>query len=173
MRIELSELEGGNGGFAHEYQPGELVLDDERLTVIDRPKITGRVKRDGNRVKLVGIVEGQVQVECDRCLKPVIVPVTPNVNIEYMTAADYQSQHAVELGEQDMNVVVFDGQSIDVDALVAEELQLALPDHVLCKPDCKGICSVCGADRNSNQCSCETSEVDPRWAALKKLVNSE
>ncbi|HEV7684362.1 MAG TPA: DUF177 domain-containing protein, partial [Pyrinomonadaceae bacterium] len=59
------------------------------------------------------------------------------------------------------------------DELVTEELLLAIPDHVLCNDNCKGICPVCGKDRNSVDCNCETKEVDPRWAGLKVLVNRE
>lgn len=171
MRIELAQLEGAKGEFGHEYQPGELVLDDERLRIVEGPTVAGRVRRDGTKVKLAAKVEGKVEVECDRCLKPITLPVSSNVKLDYMTTADYKSQHAVELGEEDLNVTVFDGETIDIDALVAEELQLAIPDQTLCTVDCKGICSVCGANKNATDCNCETKEVDPRWAGLKDLVN--
>ena len=171
MRIELAELERGQGEFAHQYQPGELVLDDDRLRIVEAPTVSGRVRRDGTKVKVAAKVEAKLAVECDRCLKPITLPVNSNVKLDYMTTADYQSQHAVELGEEDLNVTVFDGETIDIDALVAEELQLAIPDQALCTVDCKGICSVCGTNKNATDCNCETKEVDPRWAGLKDLVN--
>ena len=62
---------------------------------------------------------------------------------------------------------------IDIDELVHEEILLAVPDHILCQDDCKGICPGCGADRNAVNCGCASAEVDPRWAGLKELVNRE
>ena len=173
MRIELANLEGGKGNFAHSYQPGELVLDDERLRIAGAAQVSGKIDQDGPRVKVSGSVEGLVQVECDRCLKTVDVPVNSRFNLEYVSPEEYESQHAVELSEDELELSVFDGKAIDIDALVAEELMLAAPDQVLCKSDCKGLCPVCGTDRNSNDCGCETAEVDPRWTVLKGLVNGK
>jgi uncharacterized protein len=114
-----------------------------------------------------------VQVECDRCLKFVTLPVDSKFELEYVTPKDYEAQHAVELTEQDLDLEVFDGEVVDIDQLVTEELLLAVPTQVLCKDNCKGICPVCGIDRNRLDCSCDAAEVDPRWAGLKKLVNRE
>ncbi|HEY3039420.1 MAG TPA: DUF177 domain-containing protein [Pyrinomonadaceae bacterium] len=173
MRIELAGLESGRGAFAHAYAPGEIVLEDERLRLIDPPTVSGQLRQEGRRVHVSGQLAGRVQVECDRCLKPVEIPVDSRFKLEYVTAEDYEAQQAVELTQEDLDLSVFDGEVIDIDELVTEEILLAVPDHVLCNDDCKGICPVCGADRNSVDCGCRTAEVDPRWAGLKKLVNSK
>jgi uncharacterized protein len=172
MRIELARLEGANE-FAHAYAPGELVIEDNRMRLLRLPTVSGKIRREGRRIKLNGSVSAQVQVECDRCLKFVAFPVDSKFMLEYVTPEDYQAQHAVELTEDDLDFAVFDGEVIDIDELVAEELLLAVPAHVLCKDNCKGICPVCGEDRNQLDCGCETAEVDPRWAGLKKLVNGK
>jgi uncharacterized protein len=173
MRIELAGLESGRGAFAHAYASGEVVLEDERLRLIDPPTVSGQLRQEGRRVHVSGRLAARVQVECDRCLKPVEIPVDSRFKLEYVTAEDYEAQQAVELTQEDLDLSVFDGEVIDIDELVTEEILLAVPDHVLCNDDCKGICPVCGADRNSVDCGCRTAEVDPRWAGLKKLVNSK
>jgi uncharacterized protein len=173
MRIELTGLESGRGAFAHAYTSGEVVLEDERLRLIDPPTVSGQLRQEGRRVHVSGRLAARVQVECDRCLKPVEIPVDSRFKLEYVTAEDYEAQQAVELTQEDLDLSVFDGEVIDIDELVTEEILLAVPDHVLCNDDCKGICPVCGADQNSVDCGCRTAEVDPRWAGLKKLVNSK
>ena len=50
-----------------------------------------------------------------------------------------------------------------------EQMLLGLPMDVLCKPDCKGLCMVCGQDRNANDCGHEQKVPDPRWSALKNI----
>lgn len=172
MQIEVASLAESGKDFDHQYRPGELNLEDDRVHLLDpQPRVQGRIRRDGRGVKLVGRITGQLQLECDRCLKPVNSAVVAKFSREYATTADYEAQHAVELSEDDLNLSVFDGAVIDVDALVREELLLAAPDQVLCQQNCQGICPTCGVDRNSTACDCESAEVDPRWAGLKELVN--
>lgn len=173
MRIELAGLENGKGTFAHAYAPGELVVEDERLSLLVPPTISGEIRQKGERVHVSGRLTARVRLECDRCLKPIELPVDSKFKLEYVTAAEYEAQQAVELTEADLDLSVFDGEAIDIDELVTEELLLAIPDHVLCNDNCKGICPVCGKDRNSVDCNCETKEIDPRWAGLEKLVNGK
>ncbi len=173
MRIELASLENGKGRFSHNYAPGELVLDDERVNVLEPPVVSGEVRQAGRRAEVAGRVSGRLELDCDRCLKPVEFPIKSVFKLEYVTPADYAEQQAVELTEADLDLSTFDGEVIYLDELVKEELLLALPDHVLCNDNCKGICPTCGADRNSAECNCDNRDVDPRWAGLKELVNGK
>ena len=170
MRIELESLEGGKGKFAHEYAPGEMVIEDERLTVVVPPRVSGDIRREGDRVNVSGRVTGRIQLECDRCLKPVEVAVDSKFKLEYVTAKDYEALQAGDLTEEQLNLATFDGEEIDVDALVTEELLLAAPDHLVCDEACKGMCAVCGVNKNVADCTCETQATDPRWAGLKDLI---
>src|ERR1043166_4928317 len=139
MRIELANLEGGKGAFSHTYAAGDLVLDDDRLGVLEPPTVSGEIRQRNDKVKVTGRVQARAQVECDRCLQPVELPIDSRFMLEYVTTEAYQAQQAVELTEDDLDLSVFDGEAIDIDELVKEELLLAIPDHVLCNENCKGI----------------------------------
>jgi uncharacterized protein len=170
MRIELDKLEGRGGQFAHAYEPKELVLDDEHVRLTRWPEVSGSARRNGQEVRLRGTITARAEVDCDRCLKSVDVPVETDFDVTYVPATDYGAEpEAAELQEDDLSLSVFDGESIDVDELVREQVLLALPTRALCGEDCKGLCPVCGEDRNREACACEPTEVDPRWAALKDL----
>ena len=171
MRIELENLEGGKGDFAHVYQPEELNPVDERVQLTEPAAVTGKVRLAGNEVFVNGHVETRAQVECDRCLKPIDLPVSADFALEYITGAEYESSSgAAELTEAEMSVSVFDGEAIDVDEVVKEQILLAVPTRMLCREDCKGICPECGTDLNSGECNCVKDDIDPRWAALKNLT---
>jgi len=169
MRIELENLEGGKGDFAHVYNPDELNPVDERVKLSGTARVNGKIRLAGNEVFVNGHIETRAQVECDRCLKPVDVPVNADFELEYITGSEYESGGAAELTEAEMSVSVFDGDAIDVDEIVKEQILLAVPTRMLCGEDCKGICPQCGIDRNTGQCNCVTEDIDPRWAALKNL----
>ena len=169
MRIELENLEGGKGGFAHVYQPDDLNPLDERIRLVEPVAVKGNVKLARALVQVNGHIDTRAQVECDRCLQPVELPVDADFALEYITGSDYESSEAAELTDEEMSVSVFDGEAIDVDEIVKEQILLAVPTRMLCREDCKGICPECGIDRNSGECACVSDDVDPRWAALKNL----
>src|SRR5215213_3553191 len=169
MRIELENLKGGKGGFAHVYQPDDLNPVDERIRLIEPVIVKGNIRLAGAEVFVNGHIDTRAQVECDRCLRPVELPVNAVFALEYITGQDYQSSQVAELTDEAMSVSVFDGEAIDVDEIVKEQILLAVPSRMLCRDDCKGICPECGMDRNTGECSCVTDNIDPRWAALKNL----
>lgn len=170
MRIELENLEGGKGDFAHVYQPDDLNPVDERISLSAPATVSGKVRLAGNEVFVNGHVETRAQVECDRCLQPIETPVDADFALEYITGSEYESSAVAELTEEEMSVAVFDGKALDVDEIVKEQIVLAVPTRMLCREDCKGICPECGTDRNTGDCNCATNDTDPRWAALKKLI---
>lgn len=173
MRIELDRLQETGDKFAHVYEPEELVLDEEHARLTEPPEIAGRVSRSGHEVRVRGKINARAEVDCDRCLKAVTVPVETEFDVTYVPEDDYREGEAAELKEDDLSLSVYDGATIDVDELVREQLLLALPTRALCTEECKGLCPVCGADRNADACDCETKEVDPRWAGLKAMRNDE
>ena len=173
MRIELVNLEHGRADFAHVYQPDELGSLDERVTLLAPVRVNGKVRLAGAEVFVNGHIETRAQVECDRCLKQVELPVNADFDLQYITGAEYESSAAAELTEEVMAVSVFDGETIDVDEIVKEQISLAVPTRIMCQPDCKGICPVCGTDKNTSECECEAKDVDPRWAALKDLTSGK
>jgi len=169
MRIELENLEGSKGDFAHVYQPEDLNPVDERVSLIAPAAVNGKVRLSGNEVFVNGHIDTRAQVECDRCLKPVELPVNVDFTLEYISGSEYEASQTAALTEEEMSVSVFDGGAIDVDEIVKEQVLLAVPTRMLCREDCKGICPDCGIDRNTGECDCITNEIDPRWAALKNL----
>lgn len=174
MRIELDKLEAASNRFQHVYEPEEIILDEEHARLTRQPEIQGSASRKGNEVRLRGTITASAEVDCDRCLNAVTIPVEAEFDVTYVPVEDYRSNAPAELQEDDLSLAVFDGEAIDVDELVREQLLLALPARALCREECKGLCPTCGADRNTDGlCACEQKEIDPRWAGLEKLVNGK
>jgi len=169
VRIELDSLIGTKAPFAHVYAPGELEFNDNRVRLSGPPEVSGTLIRKGKRVLLHGRLAAHTEVDCDRCLRLVSVPVEAQFDLQYVTRLDYESSAEVELEEEDLTISVFDGEAIDIDQMVCEQVLLTVPERVLCRDDCKGLCPKCGADRNLKECGCDGGEIDPRWAALRNL----
>ena len=109
-------------------------------------------------------------VACDRCLKPVDVPITTSVQLMVERVAGGRSDAGErELKRDDLGVVEVAGDSLESAPLVREQIVLELPAKPLCRVDCAGLCPRCGADRNLGECRCGDTAADPRWEALSAL----
>lgn len=173
MRIELDKLEQTGNRFAHNFEPEEIVLDEEHARLLTAPDINLRVNRSGHEFRLRGTISALAEVDCDRCLKSISFPITAEFDVKYVPSEDYTSTEVAELQEDDLKVSFFEGETIDIDELVREQVLLALPGRALCGEECKGLCPVCGTNKNSDSCNCDSAGIDPRWAGLEKLVNRE
>jgi uncharacterized protein len=74
-----------------------------------------------------------------------------------------------ELEPDEIVCEFFDGEVIEVDQLVAEQIFLALPVKVLCSEDCKGICPGCGANLNEEACRCRADRGQSPFEKLKSI----
>ena len=63
------------------------------------------------------------------------------------------------------------GTELDAEQLLYNEILINWPIRVLCKDDCKGICSRCGANLNIQECGCDTTELDPRMAVISDIFS--
>ena len=169
MRIELEKLETGSGQFAHVFGTGELSLEDDRARLTGPAEIRAGVRREDGRVRVRGNVSAEVELECDRCLQPVTMPVAARFDVDYVPVSNYEQEQPAELQDDDLGEAVFDGEAIDLDDLTREQVILSLPARVLCREGCKGLCQVCGIDKNLKDCECESRPGDPRWAALNDM----
>ena len=61
--------------------------------------------------------------------------------------------------------------NLDTEQLISNEILINWPIRVLCKDDCQGICSHCGVNLNRETCDCDTSELDPRMAAIRDIFS--
>ncbi len=169
MRIELDKLEERGGRFTRLYEANDLTLDDPEVRLIGPAEVSGRLQREGNEVALRGRLHTKLEVVCGRCLQPVELPISTDFSERFVRTVSWAAEEQHELQAEDLNISVFDGEGIELDDLVREELLLAVPANVLCREDCKGLCPICGIDRNLNPCQCEVDEVDSRWQKLKEL----
>lgn len=171
MIIFVSQISEDEGLCVHHLYPeGEPGLAGDESRLSGRPVLDLKATREADKVRLVGSVKATVVIECDRCLAPLSVPVDQSFDLLYVPPARPASAHdEKELGEDDLSVSFYQGQAIDLDDLVREQIELTLPMARLCAEGCRGLCPHCGANLNQGQCDCSSEEIDPRWAALKDL----
>ena len=137
--------------------------------LIEPVTVNGRIRRKGVEVVLRGNLRTKAAVACGRCLKPVGLPIEVEFAERFTPAVSWKDEEQHELSEEDLDLSAFDGEGVDLDDLVKEEIMLAMPAVMLCTEECKGLCPNCGADFNEASCDCATKQIDSRWEKLKDL----
>jgi uncharacterized protein len=174
MKIEIEGLTEGGKEFERVYSPEELPLEDEFARLASRVRVSGRASRKRGEVEVRGSLDTSVELPCDRCAAPAVFPVNVDFKAELGFAdANAGLPEATELQDADMDFSTVEGDAVDLDEIVREQILLALPARHLCGEDCKGLCVTCGANLNERDCGCGHKEIDPRWSALAALKNRD
>ena len=96
---------------------------------------------------------------CFRCL----------TDAELSLSLSLREYEATKPESDDERTEYLDDDRLDLSAWAHDAIALALPDKILCRPDCAGLCPVCGKDLNAEPHEHAEERADPRWAALEAL----
>ncbi len=145
----------------------EIESDGIKYPVLSKDELKFHFGLTGDgKLVIDGSTNFSLEGSCDRCLKSVKI----EVPIEFTyTVVKPDGYH--ELDEDDEQGFM-DGYELDTEILIYNELLMSLPMKVLCKETCKGLCPVCGKNRNDGDCGCDTFVPDPRMAAIKDIFNA-
>jgi uncharacterized protein len=173
MLIEVERLSERGADFEQVYTPEEFSLEDDYARLAGSVRVAGHASRKRGEVDLRGSIEASVELNCDRCLAPVAMPVRLDFKAELgmtdKSAGATEATEATELQDTDLDFSTYDGEAINLDEIVREQILLSLPARQLCSDDCKGLCLDCGANLNEQTCDCKRNETDPRWSVLAEL----
>jgi uncharacterized protein len=145
----------------------DLVQGETDLDAI----ITGQVKLDSTQVGVLvqGDMEGNAVLSCARCLEPVETPLAFRIEETFVPTIDIMTGRPIEVEEEDPALWINEHHILDLEEVIRQDAVLAAPSHVLCSPDCRGLCPNCGQNLNEGSCDCRP-EPDPRWSALLDLL---
>ena len=141
----------------------------------EEPRYEVTLKRiDEITAHAAGVISGIVHSVCGRCAEPLEWKIHEESEYIYRVGKDLSAivkEH--EVSDEDSTVVYLETPLIDLRAAAEEQLFLALPEKLLCRNDCKGMCYTCGVSLNTEECSCEGASSESPFAVLKKLKNRQ
>lgn len=110
----------------------------------------------------------EFDADCSRCLAPFGYLAHISFEEVYAQQLDLTTGHRLPLEEPEAPLISLEN-TIDISEAVRQYTEMAAEMQPLCRPDCPGICPVCGADLSTTRCRCDRTPIDPRWAALVAL----
>ncbi len=163
MIIELESI-FNTEGLSHrfDYELDLSAIQVSGYSPVKKPvKVKGCIENKAGIVNLKGTAHLVYEAPCDRC--------ATEVTKEFNYPLEHTLVVALESGENDAFLEV-PNMRLNLDELVEEDVNLALPSKYLCNEECKGLCMKCGKNLNEGQCECKR-DVDPRLAALLDLLD--
>lgn len=171
MLINLSDVLTSEGKTTECTVPLELECFSSRLgdfAVTDKTPIAFTFANIGvGKAKMEGRADLSFAAVCDRCLTQ--TPVNLEISIERIVISPDVETEDDE--EADSRQFMEDFQ-LDTEALVYQEILENWPMKILCREDCKGVCPVCGQNRNIRECGCDTFVPDPRMLVIGDIFNA-
>ena len=153
----------------------ELKLDDlddgGGVMPVARARLTGRVEQAAHGAGVEGHLEATVRRACGRCLEVFEVPVSINFALALVPELPSPSDPtAAAAAASDGDLFHAPEGKADLELMAVEQIYLSLPIKPVCHEVCKGLCPVCGANRNVvGECGCRAEIDDPRLAPFHEL----
>jgi uncharacterized protein len=178
MLVKLQDLRQGPREYDVRLSPAELHLTAEGFEFPTPVAANVRFQLFGEKVRATGRLETEVAVECSRCLKPLRKTISTPVALVFekrpSAEEDPRSLMEKEWDAEKRGIEYYDEELVDATEPFRQLILLELPNHPLCRKNCRGLCPHCGADLNQGPCRCETEETpavgEPEWkAALRKM----
>jgi uncharacterized protein len=171
MLLDLSRFRGNIDQVDRLVDPADLARPGDEFRVVTPAHLVVEVRKDEQKVRLVGRLSAGLECACGRCLEPFGVAVDTPLDLLFLPFSASAGAAEGEVADDDVGVSFYRDDVIDLGDVMRDEFHLALPMKPLCRPDCKGLCPVCGVNRNRETCACQPTWVDPRMAGLKTLLD--
>jgi uncharacterized protein len=172
MLLSIKEMEVRKLPFAGTWEPNGFDFADPGV-VQKSPLVAEGVAEllpdTGGEVRVHGRIRTDLETECDRCLGRASFQIDAPFDLFYraLETAAHEQEVAIDEGEAEMGFYELPG--LQLEDIVREQVLLQLPMQRVCGDTCKGICPICGANRNETDCTCQPPSGDDRWMVLKDL----
>jgi uncharacterized protein len=120
-----------------------------------------------------GTFSTRVRLACSRCLKDFETMLTSAFELTYVKEVpglmDVLDEQEIELKAEEIGLMVFKGEEINLHQGIQEQVVMAFPLQPLCDENCKGLCPQCGSDLNRRDCGCARGSGSNPFTVLKNL----
>ena len=172
MFLSIKEMEVRKVRFDETFQPGEIDFSSEDVRQSAPLHAAGTAELLANtdgEVRIQGHLTVKLESECDRCLARAEFPLDAGFDLFYRSSRALNRAEEVAIDEGEAEIGFYEGAGMELEDVLREQVVLLLPMQRVCSAGCKGICPVCGKNRNESACDCREEPADDRWSALRKI----
>jgi len=166
LRLDLARL-GRDGSVQVDAQvpPDDALWEGLEVSFEGPVEVHLRASTAGTgEIVVRGTVDAGLRQECRRCLEAVPGRLSEEVTMVFVPVSTPGAED-----DGDARLFEESAAELDLGTPVLEELVLGINLYVVCSPECRGLCPMCGVNLNQDSCDCTEEGDDPRWDALRAL----
>jgi uncharacterized protein len=174
MFLSIKEMELRKIRFDETFAPGELDFEEDSIEQAGPLHANGTAEllpHTGGEVRVQGRLDVRLETECDRCLGRAQFPLEAAFDLFYRPILHNAHEEEAAIDEGEAELAFYEGDGMELEDILREQVLLLMPMQRVCREDCKGICPTCGCNRNEEPCNCTSSHAGERWGALESLKN--
>jgi uncharacterized protein len=154
MYIDINEI-GVKGLLLEDrIELEDHLLIEEESFFLDGVDFSVYFTREKGKIRVRGQIRTVLSLRCVNCVENYELKVNSKFDIILFPVYLVKSTDTT-LTTDEMEYIFFDGEEIDLEKILMEQVNLFIPFNPTCTPDCKGICPNCGANLNYEECQCE------------------
>ncbi|HSG27194.1 MAG TPA: DUF177 domain-containing protein [Candidatus Krumholzibacterium sp.] len=165
LKIRISGLSAGPHEYSLSVAPSDIQLDQNFNAPV---KVDVRLEKTPRQIYLQTRISTSGQFQCDRCLSEFRQQISTRYSIVYI----FDESDAGQFPPEEVRIVHQDLPVIDLSEDVREMIVLSVPLKLLCREECRGLCSSCGKDLNAGACGCPRDAQKATWRGLEKLLKN-
>jgi len=172
MFLSVKEMEVRKVRFDETFPPGEIDFSSDQVKQAGPLHAEGVAELLANtdgEIRIKGRLTVRMEAECDRCLGRALFPLDAVFDLFYRPSDALAAVEEVAIDEGEAEMGFYGGLGMELEDVLREQILLSLPMQRVCSADCKGICPVCGGNRNETPCDCRLEPADSRWSSLGNI----
>lgn len=166
---KLKNVNGASDAVNFELLPQDADSNCTLALAAKGLNLKGKAVNSDRVISVTGTLSCDLKGECDRCGKSIQYTVDAEFSEAFTNIAEKVNEEPED--DEAKAIHFFSGDVIDLLPYAEQTVFLSMPMKTLCSEDCKGLCPQCGTNLNENECSCDKSPIDPRFAVLADLLN--
>ena len=175
MQLELKHIKGRQLEQDYSCDAGDfpelIVLASAGDSVYRSPiNLHLRFDQSGRMIEVTGHIQATLDLTCGSCLGTFGYELTENFTLTFVPEVeqtDFVPEQ--ELEPDELGLIPYREDRLDLLIPVQEQLLLAVPMHPLCSVNCRGLCPQCGVDLNTTPCNCEKKVFNSKFGALAQI----
>lgn len=157
-------------GLDFDLERPDLVLEEAGESIpLQQVRASLHLEWEERKLHITGEVSARMGIHCSRCFKAFSLPVKESFDFLGLPSLGLKFPEKMEVSPEELEVTFLQGDEIDLDEIIRENLYLSLPMQPLCSETCKGLCPCCGRDLNEGTCACSRVQVESRFQPLEVL----
>ena len=155
MFLSIKEMELRKLRFDEAFEPGDIDFSGADVQQSNALKVQGAAEllaHTGGEIRIRGRLQVQMESACDRCLSRATFPLESSFDLFYRPNSSLTREEEVAIDEGESEIGFYEGGGLELEDILREQVLLLLPMQRVCASDCKGICPVCGKNRNETEC---------------------